>query len=97
MQITGAELLVKALQAEKVDMLFAYPGGQVIDIFDALYGVEEFDVMMQTGLEQAKKGESVPDPCCRWLCPFDRKNRSVSCDQRSGSCQSGYRDSDGEL
>lgn len=46
MQITGAELLVKALQAEKVDMLFAYPGGQVIDIFDALYGVEEFDVMI---------------------------------------------------
>lgn len=47
MQITGAELLVKALQAEKVDMLFAYPGGQVIDIFDALYGVEEFDVMIR--------------------------------------------------
>ena len=46
MQITGAELLVKALQAEKVDMLFAYPGGQVIDIFDALYGVEEFDVII---------------------------------------------------
>ncbi len=46
MQITGAELLVKALLAEKVDMLFAYPGGQVIDIFDALYGVEEFDVMI---------------------------------------------------
>ena len=37
MQITGAELVVKALLAEQVDTLFAYPGGQVIDLFDALY------------------------------------------------------------
>ena len=27
MQITGAELFVKALLAEQVDTLFAYPGG----------------------------------------------------------------------
>ena len=36
MQITGAQLFVKALQAEQVDTLFAYPGGQAIDLFDAL-------------------------------------------------------------
>ena len=28
MWITGAELFVKALKEEKVDTLFAYPGGQ---------------------------------------------------------------------
>lgn len=38
MQMTGAQLFVKALQEEKVDTLFAYPGGQAIDLFDALYG-----------------------------------------------------------
>ena len=38
MKITGAELFVKALKEEKVDTLFAYPGGQAIDLFDALYG-----------------------------------------------------------
>ena len=27
MMITGAELFVKALKAEQVDTLFAYPGG----------------------------------------------------------------------
>ena len=30
MQISGAELFVKALKAEQVDILFAYPGGQAI-------------------------------------------------------------------
>lgn len=46
MQISGAELFIKALQAEKVDTLFAYPGGQAIDLFDALYGVEDIDVVL---------------------------------------------------
>ena len=36
MEITGAELLVKALQCEQVDTLFAYPGGQAVDLFHAL-------------------------------------------------------------
>lgn len=37
MKIKGSELFVKALQEEGVDTLFAYPGGYVIDLFDALY------------------------------------------------------------
>ena len=37
MLITGAELFVKALKEEQADTLFAYPGGQVIDLFDALW------------------------------------------------------------
>ena len=59
MQITGAELFVKALLAEKVDTLFAYPGGQVIDLFDALYGVGEVDVILprhEQGLVHAADG-----------------------------------------
>lgn len=45
-QITGADLFVKALKEEGVDTLFAYPGGQVIDLFDALYGEEKIDVIL---------------------------------------------------
>lgn len=59
MQITGAELFVKALQAEKVEILFAYPGGQAIDLFDALYGVEGIDVILprhEQGLVHAADG-----------------------------------------
>ncbi len=59
MQITGAELFVKALLAEKVDTLFAYPGGQAIDLFNALYGVEGVDVILprhEQGLVHAADG-----------------------------------------
>ena len=46
MQITGADLFVKALKAEAVEILFAYPGGQAIDLFNALYGVEDISVVL---------------------------------------------------
>lgn len=44
--VKGTEIIVKALKEEKVDTLFAYPGGQAVDIFDALYGVEGIDVIL---------------------------------------------------
>ena len=34
MEITGAELFVKALKEEDITTLFAYPGGQAIDLFN---------------------------------------------------------------
>ena len=46
MWITGAELFVKALKEENVDTLFAYPGGQAIDLFDALYGQKDIDIVL---------------------------------------------------
>lgn len=39
-------MFVKALLAEKVDTLFAYPVGQAIDLFNALYGVDEINVIL---------------------------------------------------
>ncbi|MCU0609279.1 MAG: biosynthetic-type acetolactate synthase large subunit [Chitinispirillaceae bacterium] len=39
MKKTGAQILVHALQQEGVDIIFGYPGGQVIPLFDALYDV----------------------------------------------------------
>ena len=59
MLITGAELFVKALLAEQVDTLFAYPGGQAIDLFNALYGVNEISVILprhEQGLVHAADG-----------------------------------------
>lgn len=46
MQITGSELFVKALKEEQVDTLFAYPGGQVIDLFDALYEHQDIEMIL---------------------------------------------------
>jgi acetolactate synthase-1/2/3 large subunit len=36
--MTGAEALVRCLEAEGVDLLFGYPGGVALPIFDALFG-----------------------------------------------------------
>ena len=58
-QMTGADLFVKALKEEKVDTLFAYPGGQAIDLFDALYGERDIDVILprhEQGLIHAADG-----------------------------------------
>ena len=37
MELTGAEIFVRALQAEGVEIIFGYPGGAVLHIYDALY------------------------------------------------------------
>jgi acetolactate synthase I/II/III large subunit len=36
-ELRGAEILVKALQAENVKFMWGYPGGAVLHIYDALY------------------------------------------------------------
>lgn len=46
MEIKGTELFVKALKAEGVDTLFGYPGGMAIDLFDALYGDQDIEVIL---------------------------------------------------
>ncbi|MDO8963207.1 MAG: biosynthetic-type acetolactate synthase large subunit [Coriobacteriia bacterium] len=37
MRINGAQALVKALEAQGVDVMFGYPGGVVLPIYDALF------------------------------------------------------------
>lgn len=59
MDITGAQLFVKALHEEQVDKLFAYPGGQVIDLFDALYQDKDIELIVprhEQGLAHAADG-----------------------------------------
>lgn len=40
-RMLGAEALVASLEAEGVDVLFGYPGGQAIRIYDALYDSDQ--------------------------------------------------------
>ncbi len=37
MKLTGAEIVAHVLMEQEVDTLFGYPGGSVLDIYDALY------------------------------------------------------------
>ena len=34
MKLKGTQILLKALEEEKVDIIFGYPGGAVLDIYD---------------------------------------------------------------
>ena len=93
MEVTGAELFVKALKEENVDTLFAYPGGQVIDLFHALYGEEGIEVVLprhEQGLIHAAVGMVRSGTCSRrgWVCSFYRKNGGLSCNKRARSYQS---------
>ena len=36
-ELRGAEIIVKALQAENVKYIWGYPGGAVLHIYDAFY------------------------------------------------------------
>lgn len=58
-EIMGAELFVKALKKEQVDTIFAYPGGQAIDLFNALYEETDIRVILprhEQGLVHAADG-----------------------------------------
>jgi len=37
MKLKGTQILLKALEEENVDVIFGYPGGAVLDIYDQLY------------------------------------------------------------
>jgi acetolactate synthase-1/2/3 large subunit len=45
-RMTGAQALVKALELEEVEVLFGYPGGVVLPIFDALYDSERIRTIL---------------------------------------------------
>ena len=42
MQLTGAEIVIKCLQEEKVEFVFGYPGGSVLYIYDELFKQDKF-------------------------------------------------------
>ena len=41
MELTGAEIVIRCLQEEKVEYVFGYPGGAVLYIYDALFRQEQ--------------------------------------------------------
>lgn len=52
MQISGAQILVHSLKAENVEYVFGYPGGAVLEIYDAIFQLHKFEHIL-TRHEQA--------------------------------------------
>ena len=50
--MTGAQILVRSLIEQGVDTVFGYPGGTVIDIYDALYDARDLILHVETTHEQ---------------------------------------------
>ena len=37
MKLTGARILMECLREQKVDTIFGYPGGTILNVYDSLY------------------------------------------------------------
>src|SRR5574344_72643 len=46
MMITGAQIILESLKKENVEVIFGYPGGQIIPTFDALYDYDCFNFIL---------------------------------------------------
>ncbi|MFA5198019.1 MAG: biosynthetic-type acetolactate synthase large subunit [Candidatus Omnitrophota bacterium] len=44
--MTGSQILLECLKREGVEMVFGYPGGQILPTFDALYGYKGFKFIL---------------------------------------------------
>lgn len=46
MKLSGAEIFIECLKREKIDTIFGYPGGVVLNIFDLLYDNKEIRLIL---------------------------------------------------
>ena len=52
MQLTGAQILLECLREQEVDTIFGYPGGTILNIYDALYSYQDTFRHILTSHEQ---------------------------------------------
>ena len=45
MKISGAQMIIEALKKEKVDVIFGYPGGAVLNLYDKLFDADVRHIM----------------------------------------------------
>ncbi|MGB5443929.1 MAG: thiamine pyrophosphate-binding protein, partial [Psychromonas sp.] len=41
--LSGAEMVVRSLQDEGIEHIFGYPGGSVLDIYDAIFQCSDIE------------------------------------------------------
>ena len=52
MQLTGAQIVLECLKEQKVDTVFGYPGGTILNIYDELYKQHDDFLHIRTSHEQ---------------------------------------------
>ena len=58
MQLTGAEIIVECLKEQGVDTVFGYPGGTILNVYDALYKQQDEIFHVLTSHEQGAAHEA---------------------------------------
>ena len=56
-EYNGSELVVQALKELKVKYIFGYPGGSVLDLYDALFQQEDIEHILDWEVTSPKKTE----------------------------------------
>ena len=68
MELSGAEILIECLRKEKVEVVFGYPGGAVLPIYDVLYDADIRHVLVrhEQGAAHAADGyaRATAGPAC---------------------------------
>ena len=60
MQLTGAEIIVECLKEQGVDTVFGYPGGAILNVYDALYEYKDQITHVLTSHEQGASHTWIP-------------------------------------
>ena len=59
-KINGGDALIRALADENIDLIFGYPGGAALHIYDAIYKQNKVHIF-----RSARTGSGTR---CRWIC-----------------------------
>ena len=59
-RLNGSEILVRALAEEGVEYVFGYPGGSVLNIFDAIYKQDKFKHILRTPTPELPTRSALP-------------------------------------
>ena len=75
-EMTGAEMVIKALVDQGVDVVFGYPGGAVLPIYDALFKQNSLRRMLRRAVTPSA---SLPGFAIRWppTGPWRRSIRAI--------------------
>ena len=72
MEMTGAKILMECLLEQGVDLVFGYPGGTILNVYDELYRYRDRITHILTAHEQGPPTPLTvtPVPPARWGCAW---------------------------
>ena len=74
-KLTGAEIVIECLKEQGVDTVFGYPGGTILNIYDALYKHQDEITHILTSHEQGAAHAAMREPPVRWASVWRHPDR----------------------